>query len=1473
MEEHSGTEQSAAPAEAPFRSGRAYRLGLTLGGILAVLVVLAMLAFGLLQTPPGRSIVTRTVERVINVRGEVIRLGKLTGTLPFALRFDSLTLVDTAGSWLVCRDVSIHWSPPTLRRRIFHIHHLSAEKIKWQRRPEYAGTKGSGAGGFSVPRITIPPLRLDSIALDEVAIAEELTGFATRLQVSGSMRDSEAANPARAHLLIRDKDRGEVVHLEAMLSESATQHLQVHATISDPADGLVAALTNRHYSKPLTASFTGSGPLDNWEAALQGEGLGYGALDTRIRLSLDTAATLHVTGKYTPSPASFPARAGELIDSTLSFALLGSFTKKGTISIDSCTLENRIAIISGRAHIDSERHIDGEVSIALRRPRTLARLAGVSRLGNASGTVGISGPLPFPTLAGTVMLDELRQGTVLCNSLDLQINARPTGRHAQAPEYRLDSRLAVGRCSSRDTVLFEGRPSVVSLEGTITDSRMNFDNLRLSTAWATLAGSGQLDFTSGRYQTSANLRIPRPQRLPGLDSLISNGVLSAELSASGTLQKGASAKLMAFADSLAGLPDPIARLTGPRCSVTARATTHDGHAWRVDTCTFVSRNLRAHAAGIVDGSRRMLDARADIRLSDAARLLPDSMRTLSGPLRSTVALGGDFDSLLTHAVISSDSLILNDSLVLHGTQIDLTLAGPLSSATGSLQLRSRRNDTELSLRSGVRLSPQTLAMSDLSAELFSTAIDGAFSVRLDTLGLNGSVRIRSDDLSPFEEFVQNRIGGALDGTVDFFSQGTAQGAEFDFTAENAAFGRFAMKSARAGATIYRLWEKPSGLAEMEVSGARFDTMRIDSMNLVLQGNAEALDLRAWARGYLRDSIETSMAASLRREDQGLRARLITLAARYGSVPMELIEPASLYAARDTLFAEELRFRCDTGRVDARAIIGEESVLIAVALRAFPVSVFRVAGWPFEHGLIDMRFRMTGDPAQPDGRCSIFGQNLRLSSQASSSPLGVHAEAYLRDAHLTGMTAIFGLGADSLAMRYAIPLQVSAIPAKVHVDSTDSLRMELRGTVDLSLVNSILALDLHELGGQLSLHGGLNGTIGTPMLWGTGELSEGLYLNAISGTVVRDATARLRAEGTKVYLQDGRATDGEGGKLRVTAEYALDPGMHFPYDVKARSKRFAVVNTGTMVITADGGVRFKGNNTGADLTGWLTTGPSEYFLVNQTSPEMTELNVVEINQSEGAELSGRTASPQPWPLKYDLAVNVPWRFFVRGMGLDTEWRGRLEVSGMADAPVIEGTLKVSRGRFDFLQRRFGLSEGIITLNGAVPPQPWLEITANDTLPAREVRLKLSGPASAPSFSLTSTPPAPTDQILAEMLFNRDMANITPVQAFRLWQMWESLKPYTGSGSGSVLGFLDQTRRVLTIDQIDLQEEQVRDSSRTTLTVGKYLSDNVFVEGRKGLYEGSPGKLGLKWEVSPRIAVEGDVGSDDRRRIGITWKRDY
>ncbi|MGJ8556798.1 MAG: translocation/assembly module TamB domain-containing protein, partial [Sulfitobacter geojensis] len=227
---------------------------------------------------------------------------------------------------------------------------------------------------------------------------------------------------------------------------------------------------------------------------------------------------------------------------------------------------------------------------------------------------------------------------------------------------------------------------------------------------------------------------------------------------------------------------------------------------------------------------------------------------------------------------------------------------------------------------------------------------------------------------------------------------------------------------------------------------------------------------------------------------------------------------------------------------------------------------------------------------------------------------------------------------------------------------------------------------------------------------------------------------------------------------------------------------------------------------------------------------------------------------------NVRVNAPNRIFVRGRGLDAELGGALTVTGTTNRVISAGRFDLLRGRLDILGKRFDLVEGAIQFQGdLVPYIRFVSATSTDT---GEVRVVVQGRADAPEVTFEATPEAPQDEVLAQLLFGRNLTEISPIQALQLANAVATL-----AGRGGT-GVITSLRTGFGLDDLDVS---TTDSGATAVRAGKYISENVYTDVTAA--SDGTGEVSLNLDITSHLKGKATLGSDGNSSIGIFFEKDY
>ena len=344
-----------------------------------------------------------------------------------------------------------------------------------------------------------------------------------------------------------------------------------------------------------------------------------------------------------------------------------------------------------------------------------------------------------------------------------------------------------------------------------------------------------------------------------------------------------------------------------------------------------------------------------------------------------------------------------------------------------------------------------------------------------------------------------------------------------------------------------------------------------------------------------------------------------------------------------------------------------------------------------------------------------------------------------------------------------------------------------------------------------------------------------------------------------------------GDFTVTGSAGLNPP--FAGDISVGLRQLILRDPQLFRARVNGGITVKGPLTGgATIGGQIILSetelqiPSTGFgsgggleaLEHSAEPRDVRLTRKRAGLIDDGSAADGGASSRPFAL--DLLISAPQRIFVRGRGLDMEMGGELRVGGTTANVVPSGGFELVRGRLDILGKRLTIAEANLRLEGDF--DPWLRVLASNESDGVTSSVLIEGNASEPEVSFVSQPELPEEEVLARLLFGRDL---TSLSAFQAAQLASAVATLAGKGGTGILGKL---RQGFGLDDFDVSTNA---EGETTVTAGKYISKNVYTEVEVG--QDNTTEIHLNLDVTDEITVRGTVYSDGETSLGVFKEKDY
>ncbi|WP_425092269.1 translocation/assembly module TamB domain-containing protein [Tropicimonas sp. S265A] len=345
----------------------------------------------------------------------------------------------------------------------------------------------------------------------------------------------------------------------------------------------------------------------------------------------------------------------------------------------------------------------------------------------------------------------------------------------------------------------------------------------------------------------------------------------------------------------------------------------------------------------------------------------------------------------------------------------------------------------------------------------------------------------------------------------------------------------------------------------------------------------------------------------------------------------------------------------------------------------------------------------------------------------------------------------------------------------------------------------------------------------------------------------------------------------GGTLSVNGGVGLSTPT--TSDLLVALEAFAVEIPGTLTTSVDAEIGLNGTlPQDAVLAGLIELGETEIRIPDGGAPDAIVEDITHVGDRSAAKRTRERAGlgpdqpPPPAPsggtggIGLNLNILAENRVFIRGYGLDAELTGDVEVLGTTNDPRPVGEIELVRGRLAVLGQRLDLDEGRIQLLADLIPD--LYFAASSTTDTATVTVAISGPANEPEFEVTSSPPLPEDEALAQLLFGRSLNDLSGFQALQLANSVIALRNGTG------LGVINQLRENTGLDDFDLDSDG---EGNTNLRVGKYLTEDIYTN----VDVNSSGQTGvsLNIDLTNSLTARGTVTNDGDDSLGLFFERDY
>jgi translocation and assembly module TamB len=1471
-------------------------------GLLGLMLLLA-LAWGVAQTGPGKAALATLLERWLSDPDERVTIDHIGGSVPFAMTVDRITLADSGGPRIVVSDVAIAIGPGDLLAGRLRLRRLIVGALSISRGSHSASTSKTDLGPLLHPPLAVA---IEQLRIDRLELGRELVGepVALTLAAHGDIGGGTAAADLDLHRI--DGAAGEArLHFSL---DGAPLRLELDADIAEPSGHLLAGWLASPEPLPLSLHLAGDGPLADWHGEIAATAGQASKLAGDVRI--------HQGGDRYHLAAEGSAQLAQLLPATLR-PVIGDdahFSAAADIAGETITLDAlRVRAGAGRLlaqgiYAQDSDAVHGTATLDLPDLSALAPLLQGESRGALTSEIALEGKLDalkvHLKIGGTGLAFDSNGVAQASADIDLETAG---DAFAAATPVAVSAKGRVAGVTLAATTLPGDLGRQIDWHAALRLDRQSMtvavSDLGIDDAGSTLAAEGR--YADGAITGEAHLAAPDVARfVEGFPAALALD-LSVESAANGTATATLDGKLNPSGSG----GSPVEALLGAETTLGARIE-------RLADGTLRARDVR------VDGAQIRMEGEgqrgADGQVAATYRLTLPRLAALDERTAGSASLSGDVtgpsDALSGRMTLTASRLAFG-SARLDEVVARLDLARLLE-PRGRITATFRGGKLSGSASSEAALSKGLLKLERLHIEAAGTRLDGEIALRLADNRIDGTIAAAAPDLRPWSELLGTPVSGSAQVKATL-SSARNQTVDATLDGKNLAWGGDAPTTAQrlhATARLSGVFATPSGRADLQLDNARAGTVAITQLRLggqSAQPGRFAIDGNL--HGALAQPFDLALTATTLMSADRIELRVTRLAGTVAGQALQLRQPLLLARRGERLSFADLALGVGPGSLTGAGAVQGAVLSLQLHGDRLPLApVAAVAGRQDVTGSVGFDLKVSGTRTRPQGEFVVSSDQIRLAavSRPDLPPLALAVSGTWRGDRVSAQGRVEGPHSAALGFTAALPFTLDPKSLAPRLPPQGAIAFHLEGDGEIANLVDLLPIGEDRLSGHFSLNVSVDGTVAAPNASGRMTLRNGRYESLDLGTVLTGVSFDLVGNRDRLVLQSFTGGDGDRGTLALTGAVNLAAAGGPALDVKGEIQSFHVLRRDEAKVTASGEARVTGGIAAPHVAAKLRVDTAELHVPDRVSPDVQPINVVIINSKTGETLSAAPTEtgPKPWlATTLDAAIELPGQIFVRGQGLDSEWRGHLTVTGSTAAPQLAGKLEVVRGTYDFLGKTAALSRGTITFLGGQRIDPVIDIEAQVSTSDVTALIRLSGTARQPKIAISSQPDLPQDEILSRVLFGTSVSQISTAQGLQIAAAAGSLA--TGGGPG----ILDRVRQGLGLDRLSLGAGPnssplntmgmpslagtpgVPGSAPATgvgttpipigagsgtssptggaaVSAGKYVANGVYVGVSQGITAQSS-SVDVQIDVTRHISIDTTAGQATGAGVGVNWKLDY
>jgi autotransporter translocation and assembly factor TamB len=476
-------------------------------------------------------------------------------------------------------------------------------------------------------------------------------------------------------------------------------------------------------------------------------------------------------------------------------------------------------------------------------------------------------------------------------------------------------------------------------------------------------------------------------------------------------------------------------------------------------------------------------------------------------------------------------------------------------------------------------------------------------------------------------------------------------------------------------------------------------------------------------------------------------------------------------------------------------------------------------------LKDARFQTSVKTWVRNGRFSWEGDHGITSLEAERAETDFSWEG----AAISGKIGFTLKGHGYMEGTYEIPLP-AFFPLRMNPDGP--LKIKARGEFREKGILSILFPGvIRESRGMMQFQLATAGTWKNPDWSGTATLSGASAQLPVTGLRLENGKAEAVWHQDRIRISSFQLRSGEG-EIRGSADVWMKDWNVDRYEGRLTGEKFQAVYLPEVRIAVNPDLRFTGTMTGMEVMGDVMIHKAQIQQSEREGMVKASGDVVIVDRPQPKK------APSAFGLNTRVSVTLGEAFSVRAAGVDARLDGKvLVVSKNFDEQSLDGRISVAKGDYDRYGVKLDIHRGHLVFNGGPAQTGQLDIlafrTVRDNNRNEDVHagVTITGPLHSPLIKLYSRPAMNDSDVLSYIVLGRPFKSGEEKDQQDLLLKAAGALLARSPSSGSLQRQLQDR---LGIDSIDLESTTIGGVSHSLVTVGKYLSPNLYVAFGRSLF---------------------------------------